>query len=279
MSKSRISWTERVWNPVRGCSPVSLGCANCYAARMATRFAGAGQPYQGLARDGKWTGAVRFVPDMLRAPMRWRKPALVFVNSMSDLFHRDVTDEQIAAVFGVMADCPQHTFQVLTKRPERLVKLGNKLKWSPNIWMGISAENQRTLDNRVPLLLDTPAAVRWVSAEPLLGPLDFSDWIRCGGARPSLDASGYEMSHGSPLKSLLDWIVVGGESGPSARPCDWRWLHSVVAQCAVTSTPCFVKQLGEQSNLATQDRVGRKPDEWPPLLRVRQWPRALGAEQ
>lgn len=266
MSKSRIAWTERVWNPVRGCSPVSSGCAHCYAARMATRFSGAGQPYQGLARDGKWTGAVRFVPEMLGAPMRWRKPALVFVNSMSDLFHRDVTDEQIVAVFGVMANCQQHTFQVLTKRPERVVKLAHKIKWTTNVWLGVSVENQRVLDARVPLLLDTPAAVRWVSAEPLLGPLDFSPWS-------------YEVLSCPPPRSLLDWIVVGGESGPSARPCDWRWLHSVVAQCAVTNTPCFVKQLGEHSNLETQDRVGRNPDEWPRALRVRQWPRTLGEER
>lgn len=267
---------------------MSPGCAHCYAARMASRFAGTGSPYEGLARHGKWTGAARFVPEMLELPLRWKKPRRVFVNSMSDLFHDDISDEQIAAVFGVMAAAPQHTFQVLTKRPERMAawfrwleqyvalcdrtllaitewmpdscaaiaeeQLRKELQdvhssWPlPNVWIGVSAEDQARADERLPLLLQTPAAVRWVSCEPLLGAVDLSRWVfdrdraidraRFGPAAMNREQADAVIGH------PLDWVVVGGESGPGARPCDVGWVRSIVGQCKTAGVPVFIKQLG-----------------------------------
>jgi protein gp37 len=226
---SNIEWTDETWNPVRGCSRVSPGCDNCYAMGQAHRFSGAGKPYEGLTtiRRGKvdWAGRTKLIPEMLDQPLRWKRPRRIFVNSMSDLFHESLTNEEIAAVFGVMAAAPQHTFQVLTKRPKRMVewfewvesegpslhplgaargvrwyawamygaRLGAQFEdrvspgWSgpmpswpwplPNVWLGVSTENQEQADKRIPLLLQVPAAVRFVSAEPLLGPLDLEPYL------------------------------------------------------------------------------------------------------
>lgn len=200
---TEISWTDRTWNPIRGCSRVSEGCRFCYAEGVAYRFSGPGQPYEGLARkvNGRaaWTGKVRLVESALTEPLSWRKPARIFVNSMSDLFHEHVSDEFIAAVFGVMAAAPQHTFQVLTKRAERMREVVSALSvelvrectlkltgrmirgdWMlplPNVWLGVSCEDQQRADERIPLLLQTPAVVRFVSCEPLLGPIDLSRWM------------------------------------------------------------------------------------------------------
>lgn len=289
--KTGIAWTSSTWNPVRGCAPVSPGCANCYAARMASRFAGPGQPYQGLASGGRWAGAARFVPEMLDLPLRWRKPRRVFVNSMSDLFHDDVTDEQIAAVFGVMSVCHRHTFQILTKRPERMVRwfrwigravgtnattgamvaiatdpligceicaarharippaqIDRPRVWPlPNVWLGVSVEDQARADERIPLLLQTPAAVRFVSCEPLLGEVRFV---------------------GSAGAGRIDWVIVGCESGPRARPCSVEWIRSIVRQCKSAGVPVFVKQI----RLA-DGRLRHDPAEWPADLRVREYPR------
>lgn len=213
MAKTSINWTDRVWNPVRGCSKVSDGCRNCYAERFASRFCGQGMPYEGLIRDGHWANVARFVPDMLVAPLHWKQPCRVFVNSMSDLFHDDISNEQIAAVFGVMAACSRHTFQVLTKRPRRMVEWFRWLQeqrntdcsyplqvdllrryWAtykidaphapsiefplPNVHLGVSCENQTAADERIPLLLECPASVRWVSCEPLLGAVDLVWYFR-----------------------------------------------------------------------------------------------------
>lgn len=216
MAKTSINWTDKVWNPVRGCSKVSDGCRNCYAERMAARFCGNGMPYEGLIRDGHWANVARFVPEMLAAPLHWKQPCRVFVNSMSDLFHDDVTNEQIAAVFGVAAACPQHFFQILTKRPQRMPEwfrwIESHPHWShplqkalcchpgplpgldaddegttlarviggrdwplPNVHLGVSIENQKTAEERIPLLRECPAAVRWVSLEPMLGAVDL-EW-------------------------------------------------------------------------------------------------------
>jgi len=200
-----ISWTDATWNPVRGCSRVSEGCRNCYAERVAARFSGPGQPYEDLAdrerKGSKWTGVVRLIPAHLADPLRWRRPRRIFVNSMSDLFHESLTNEEIAAVFGVMAAAPQHTFQVLTKRARRMREwfewIGTaNLDWLrtyaqraldptftkryvdrgttwplPNVWIGVSVENQEAADERIPDLVRTPAAVRFLSCEPLLGPV------------------------------------------------------------------------------------------------------------
>ncbi len=274
-----ISWTDETWNPIRGCTPVSAGCTNCYAARQARRFSGPGKAYDGLTRmtasGPKWTGKIRLVPEVLDQPLRWRKPRRIFVNSMSDLFHEDVPSEFIAAVFGVMAGARQHTFQVLTKRPERMAQWfrwvetdvreprweclekaeelidrepqeDSESTWPlPNVWSGVSVEDQEAANERIPLLLQTPAAVRFLSCEPLLGPLDLDPrkWAptdTCFQAPPKLDQ-----------------VIVGGESGPGARPCDVRWIRSIVQQCREAKVACFVKQ---DSGLRAGER-GRIPDD------------------
>lgn len=332
---SKIEWTDATWNPVRGCDPVSPGCANCYAAEVAARFSGPGQPYEGLAtrhpgQPAKWTGMIRMVPEKLAEPLSWRKPRRVFVNSMSDLFHEDVPFEFIDECFVVMALARQHTFQVLTKRAERLRqwalasdrldRLDDAIirvldmrdraldgydslqcfrqphkpheaeQWPiPNVWLGVSVENQAAADERIPLLLQCPAAVRFLSCEPLLGPLQLDSGPR-GGPPRFLST---EIDHPNDVK--LDWVIVGGESGLAARYCDVAWIRSIVEQCQAASVPCFVKQLGSNPlatasittpNLsggdgrnriewATKDRKGGDPAEWPADLRVRQWPQPV----
>ena len=209
---TKIQWTDRTWNPVRGCSLVSAGCANCYAMKQAHRFSKTGQPYAGLTEIGphgpRWNGNIMLVPEALEEPLRWKTPARVFVNSMSDLFHEDVPDSFIDQVMRAMANTKRHTYQVLTKRPARMLaylsgwwkrcyqdfETGEYIPVNqcPHIWFGVSVENQETADERIPLLLQTPAAVRFVSAEPLLGPVDLERYLV-----------------GSPA---LDWVIVGGES-------------------------------------------------------------------
>ena len=330
--KTGISWTDATWNPVRGCTRVSEGCRNCYAETMAARIVRmggiAGEKYRGLVRlteagEARWTGDVAFDAETLTQPLRWKRPRRIFVNSMSDMFHENLTDEQIAEVFAVMATTPRHTYQVLTKRAERMSALmtrsvtGRCVKWGghagrplpdcnwlmerawqkvqghydagrvsdwhwplPNVWLGVSAEDQPTLDARVPLLRQCPAAVRWVSLEPLLEEVDVAAHV-LGDRR-------------------LDWIVIGGESGRGARPFDPRWARKILAQCAV---PVFVKQLGSrpvlldrwdvsesryhdldaagwdehQGSPTLRDRKGEDPSEWSEDLRVQQWPETGGA--
>jgi protein gp37 len=286
--KTGISWTDATWNPVRGCSRVSEGCRNCYAERVAARFSGPGQPYEGLAKIGvrtghhpKWTGEVRMVPDHLADPLRWRKPRRVFVNSMSDLFHEKLTNEQIAAVFGVMAAAPQHTFQALTKRAKRMREwfawigadaanicdevataslagyydvchLGlttSEFRWPlPNVWLGVSVENQAAADERIPELLATPAAVRFLSCEPLLGPLDLRVHLAGAGARRVLEQYPCDESripaHLRPPPEL-HWLITGCESGPGARACQTGWLRSLRDQCRAVGVPYFLKQAKE----------------------------------
>ena len=257
---SRIEWTDVTWNPTRGCSRVSPGCEHCYAERMAHRLNHPGGAYEGLtrltSRGPVWTGEVRLVSDQLTAPLRWRKPRMVFVNSMSDLFHEKVDTEFIRSAFEVMAACPQHTFQLLTKRPKQMQKVIDwisvtfdgsigtprnrqtleRIPWPlPNVWLGISAENQDAADARIPLLLDTPAAVRFVSAEPLLGALVLEKLGRHWLGPPSQSAG---MNYG------LDWVIVGGESGPGARPMDATWVRSIRDQCVRASVAFFFKQWG-----------------------------------
>ncbi len=247
MATSKIEWTDKVWNPVVGCSAVSSGCQRCYAAKMTRRLEAMGKAdYAGLANERHFNGTVRTLPDKLDTPLGWKKPRRIFVNSMSDLFHKDVPFDFIDKVFAVMAVCPQHTFQVLTKRPERMAEYlkhadeGGRVayqihslngavipssgpmqmsgyRWPlPNVWLGTSIENQ-AVACRTNALRDTPAAVRFVSAEPLLGP-----------TRLLLDGIG--------------WVIVGGESGPYARPMDVDWLVSIVARCEAAGVPVFVKQ-------------------------------------
>jgi protein gp37 len=303
-----IEWTDATWNPIRGCSRVSEGCRNCYAEKIAGRFRGAGLPYEGLTAitNGKpvWNGQIQFVEDRLLDPLRW-KPVFVacevcglrqyqcacekfnhrsrriFVNSMSDLFHENVHEVDRTLIFAVMLLCPQHTFQVLTKRPERMLawlsepgrrsailKAASMLAfdlqslkvyaripkpWNatdvvydcgpngdeagcrvrdawplPNVWLGVSVENQKAADERIPLLLQTPAAVRLISAEPLLGHLRLDGFLRS-----------------KPRDAVLDWVICGGESGSGARPMHPDWARGLRNQCVAAGVPFFFKQWGE----------------------------------
>jgi protein gp37 len=338
-----IAWCDRTWNCVRGCALVSDGCRNCYAMKQAHRFSGVVGPYEGLTEIGpagpRWTGKVRLVPEALDEPLRWRKPQRIFVNSMSDLFHEDVPDAFIDRVFAVMALACRHTFQILTKRPERMrayltsIGLAQRVavamclsnEWDaptadgvdlvlwrrdnsdrpipaglqpwplPNVWLGVSAENQKTADERIPLLLQTPAAVRFVSAEPLLGRIDFE---RGGFAlhRPVTSPTGRHWPG-------LDLIIFGGESGGNARPCHVEWIAYGLEQCQDAGVAAFVKQLGavplvpaarlrhhewgegkfewwdnDRSGLwrvKLADRKGGDILEWPEDLRVREMPREV----
>lgn len=210
---SRIEWTQATWNPVTGCTKVSPGCKNCYASRMARRLQAMGVPQY---RNGF---KLTLQPDALKLPSRWRRPRLVFVNSMSDLFHKDVPLSFIRQVFDVMASASQHTFQVLTKRPEVALEYASHLSWPPNVWLGTSVENALYV-HRVRTLARIPTQIRFLSLEPLLGPV------------PRL-----------PLHEV-NWVIVGGESGPGARPMRNEWVTKVRDRCRAYDVPFFFKQWG-----------------------------------
>lgn len=319
MGKTTISWTQETWNPVRGCSPISPGCKNCYAEKTAGRFCKEGEPFDGFVQIGKngdpgphWTGKVELIPHMLDVPLRRRKPTTYFVNSMSDLFHEGLPYEDIDRVFAVMALCPQHTFQVLTKRADRMLEWASrdvmgvrihtamarvrKTGWGngpeppfplPNVWLGVSTEDQQRADERIPLLLQTPAAVRFLSVEPLLGPVDLRALPSVSGIGRYLDALSNAVDPESDIPSRPDWVIVGGESGPGARPCDVAWIRSIVQQCGSADVPVFVKQFGAKpyevidiavtaskgrSALYIRDPKGGDIAEFPEDLRVREMP-------
>ncbi len=292
-----IEWTDVTWNPVRGCSLVSAGCANCYAMKQAHRFSGVGKPYEGLTEPGpqgpRWTGKIRLVPEALEEPLHWKTPRRVFVNSMSDLFHEDVPFDFIHWVFSTIRQTPQHTYQILTKRPSRMLEVMNLIRskelfgWAKgfysHVWLGVSVEDQATADERIPILLQTPAAVRFVSAEPLLGPVSFrwakwDDWKHPNGG-PRQSVNQYDGLR------MLDWVIIGGESGSGARTCDMAWIRSIKDQCEAAKVPVFVKQLGAniapvviesgsvKERLFLKDRKGGDIAEWPDDLRVRQFPK------
>ena len=243
-TNSKIEWTEATWNPVAGCTILSPGCTNCYAMRLAARLAAMGQDkYAGTTRKSggrpKWNGTVKMDPMSLDVPRRWKKGRLIFVNSMSDLFHDAVPLEFIRAVFAVMADTPQHTYQVLTKRAERLEQLSDKLCWPRNVWMGVSVESKAYV-RRIDHLRRTRATTRFLSLEPLLGPLD------------ELDFRG------------IHWTIVGGESGPGARPMPKDWVRSIRDQCIQAAVPFHFKQWGGTNKKRTGRMLdGRTWDEWP----------------
>jgi protein gp37 len=230
---SRIEWTDATWNPVTGCTKVSAGCAHCYAERMAHRLQAMGSTNYARGFD------VTLHPHMLELPLGWRRPRRVFVNSMSDLFHAGVPDDYIPRVFDVMQRARQHRFQVLTKRADRLRELAPTLTWSDNVWMGVTVESDRHID-RIDLLRATPAAVKFLSLEPLLGPL------------PDLDLSG------------IDWVIVGGESGPGARPIKQEWVTGLRDQCLAADVPFFFKQWGgTRKKAAGRQLEGRTWSEMP----------------
>jgi protein gp37 len=295
-AKSDIEWTSSTWSPVRGCTRVSPGCQACYAERLAGRFSGPGQPYDGFARGRKedynggsglprtngqwrWTGEVRVIPEHIAIPLHWKRPRKIFVNSMSDTFHEKLSHEEIATLFGVMAACPQHTFQVLTKRPQRMHKwfawvkraairgvtpadiihffakldlpnerslayASSRPVWPlPNVWLGTSVEDQPRADERIPWLVKTPAAVRFLSVEPLLGPVDLTRW----------------------LGPDINLVIVGSESGHGARRMELAWVRSIRDQCVAAGVKLFIKQFstpaGKKLSLPVLD--GRQWKEMP----------------
>lgn len=324
MGKTSIEWTDRTWNPTRGCSRVSQGCVHCYAERIAARFSThshqdgdeAGGVFAGFATKvnghASWTGKVELIESKLLEPLSWKKPARVFVNSMSDLFHEALPDEAIDRVFAVMALCPQHTFQILTKRPDRMLKWfrlpgvqASAGIWKreiayadirygdpwplPNVWLGVSCENQETADERIPLLLQTPAAKRFVSYEPALGPVNFIHYLgcRCPECGTHYAKSGWSdctdgSCDGRPRK-LLDQVIIGGESGPGARPFQAEWARNTIEQCKAAGVAAFVKQFGAsawqggadgtlRTRMPFKDKKGGDMDEWPEWARVREFP-------
>lgn len=233
---SRIEWTEATWNPVSGCTILSPGCTNCYAMRLARRLGIMGQKkYADTTRvsggGAKWTGKIKFDEQALELPKRWKRGRLIFVNSMSDLFHEAVPLPYIRRVFDVMAATPQHTYQVLTKRAERLSKLGDRLTWPPNVWMGVSVENVNYW-HRVDHLRKVRAHVRFLSLEPLLGPLG------------KIDLRG------------IHWVIAGGESGPKARAVQPEWVREIRDACLEQDVPFHFKQWGG----VNKKRTGRMLD-------------------
>jgi len=302
-----IEWTDKTWNPIAGCTVVSEGCKNCYAINQAMRNAAMGcAKYVGTTRKSGtkhvWTGKISFDEKALLAPLKRKIPTRYFVNSMSDLFHENVPDEWIDRIYAVMALCPQHTFQVLTKRPERMREFyqnparDDLITWTqaeftkrfqsqtvslPNVWLGVSIEDQKTADERIPILLETPAAVRWVSAEPLLGPVrldrvgEWSETYENLGRHPDdyWPANAYDamwldalfgayagearLPDGQALGTIdvglrhcggkIDWVVVGGESGPGARPMHPEWVRSMQRRCERADVSFLFKQWGNYS--------------------------------
>lgn len=265
--KSKIAWTDATWNPVSGCSKVSEGCRNCYAERDFPRLTRLVPSYAGRSFED-----VVCHPDRLEQPLRWKRPRKIFVNSMSDLFHPDVPEEFLRSVFTTMALSSHHSFCILTKRPERMREVlsgwnedGLVLKSGygiclPNVWLGVSVEDQKSAEERIPILLETPAFFRWVSVEPMIGPVNLSDlstdleipeeYRTDTDDSPSiaLDALSGErwerFGHWSDRGNSLDWIVVGGESGPDSRPMEAEWLRGIIRECRKATVPLFVKQLG-----------------------------------
>jgi protein gp37 len=341
MGATKITWTQKVWNFLRGCSHASRGCDACYAEGMAARFPWGAK----ITTDGHWNGQVEILTEKLGDPLRWREPSMVFVNSVSDLFHPAVPFKVIAAAFGVMAATPHNTYQILTKRSARMLEFFRWVQdqWdqvrrangynprstqadictaeaisagvkSPrligaantpwplgNVWMGVTAEDQKHLDQRWEDLKQTPASVRFFSLEPLLEEVDLKEklgrWSDCPDCGPGvgMDEDGCCAYCGSDaFRYGADWVIVGGESGLQARPFELAWARTVLAQCRGAMAPCFVKQLGARASdpangLAgrllkvapeaeklvarrLKDMNGRDLSEWPPELRVQEYP-------
>ena len=258
MAKTKIEWATHSWNPVTGCTPVSEGCQNCYAQRIANRLRGrCGYPADDPFR-------VTLHPERLGEPLRWRKPSRVFVCSMGDLFHPDVQPIWLSMIFNVIRECPQHTFMVLTKRPEiALEHLGNAMLQPyfglPNLWIGVTAENQQRADERIPILLQTPAAVRFISIEPCLGPVDLSYYLPKNPKKNCPEnILPYYNSHG------LNWVICGSETGPLARPMKEEWVKNIKDQCVGADVPFFYKQkIVNGQKVALPELEGKQWAEFP----------------
>lgn len=290
MGRSKIGWlsapgySPEVWNVVTGCTPVSEGCANCWAKAMVRRFQHLHCP--AMCRS---FGEIVLHEDRLADPLHWQKPRMCFVCSMGDLFHEQVPDEFLDKVFARMAVLQKHRFIVLTKRAERMLAyissrsksirfwreagpVGYAFDWNniplvqfplPNLWLGVSVEDQRTADERIPLLLQTPAAVRFVSVEPMLHPIQLPD---CNG-RSDCILDGIDGHSDRPLGGL-NWVIIGCESGPHRRPCNPQWISNLIQQCDCACVPVFVKQIADYDG-----RVSHDPAEWPAWARRQEWPR------
>jgi len=236
--KSHIEWTESTWNPVTGCTKISSGCKNCYAERMALRLQAMGTPRYANGFD------VTIHEDVVELPKKWKSSRVIFVNSMSDLFHDEVPESFIKAVFRTMNECPQHTFQILTKRSSRLKELASELNWTSNIWMGVSVEDDRVYQ-RVLDLQTVPSEVRFLSCEPLIGSCE-----------------------NLPLDKI-HWVIVGGESGPRARPIKKEWVLSIKDQCKKAGSAFYFKQWGGvRKDLTGRELDGRTYDDMPELASV-----------
>lgn len=251
VGNTRIEWTDVTWNPVRGtqgrwhCTPVSEGCRNCYAERLNLRWGG---PAYKPGLD-----TFRLDKKILEQPLHWKQPRKIFGCDMTDLFHEDIPREWLKAINGVTVDCPQHTFQFLTKRPTRMLEFCEACPFPPNVWLGVSIEDQQTAAARIPILTQISCAIRFVSFEPLLGPITL-------------------ISPTGTLWPYLHWAILGGESGPHARPCNIEWIRSLVQQCHAARRACFVKQdAGPRPGMK-----GRIPDD---LWQVKEWPDTTGARQ
>ena len=274
---TKIEWTDETWNPVVGCTKVSEGCQNCYAERMMYRQVCMGaarheknpdsnedtwEAYSSVMDEDthKWNGSVALRPEILDQPLHWHNPRQIFVCSMSDLFHESVPFEFIEKVLRVIEQCEQHTFQILTKRPEIAYDFfggtsGAGLSAPPlkNVWLGVTCENQKCADERIPILLQIPAAHRFVSLEPLLGEVDLNKReLICKIWRKGLTIGTY-----------LDWVIIGCESGPKRRPCKLEWVRNIAQQGKAAGVPVFVKQLN------INGKVSHDPSEWPEDLRIR----------
>lgn len=281
--KTEIAWCDSTWNPVRGCTRVSSGCKFCYAERMAARFSRLPAEYEGTFRcpgpfhgfaeqtksGPRWTGRVELIESQLEIPLHWRKPRRIFVNSMSDTFHEALPDADRTWMFWMMElKANWHTYIVLTKRAKEMEYFMRGREIFPNVWLGVSVEDQATADERIPLLLQTPAAVRFISLEPMLSRVDFAE-IPVGMDGPLRKVSPH-----------LDLVLIGGESGPGARPCRVEWIESVIEQCAAAGVACFTKQLGAYPVWAgaksspIESGLGKNADmeRWPKSLRVREFP-------
>ena len=296
--KTGIAWTDATWNPVVGCTRVSAGCDHCYAFQLHD------QRYVAWRR-GHWPTApeqyrqpfsnVRLLPARLDDPLHWRRPRRVFVNSMSDLFHPDVPDEFICRIFEAMLFAEKHTFQILTKRAERMRQFITEIwpRWAkiyatpvlPNVWLGVSVEHQAAADERIPLLLQTPAAVRFLSCEPLLGPVDLCDvrYDNMVAINTLTGEYGFPRPYGGS-GPRIHWCIIGGESGPHARPMEVEWARSLVEQCREADVPVFMKQLGTVNAriFNMHDRHGGDIEEWRerhllPRLDVREFPQTTTA--
>lgn len=254
---TKIPWATETWNPINGCTKVSEGCKHCYAEKLANRLKAMGiEGYRHTTNpEGQWSGAITYNINLIKKPLHWEKPRMIFVCSMGDLFHAGVATLLLMKIFEIIEDCPQHTFLILTKRPENALAAAESLRFKdyfdlPNIWMGVTAENQAMAEERIPILLKIPAAKRFVSIEPMLGPVNLEieiDPLKWAGYTKRNLLSGqllnpYKNSYSATPSDKLDWVIAGCESGTTRRPMDIQWVRDLKDQCVAANVPFFFKQ-------------------------------------